>query len=80
MAAVPICLVLSCFAELPGLLLKEHGLKNKVTKPGKVFQPGKLSRHCERVQRGSRSNWGKCEKWDLCKKVRRAGSQRKGEN
>lgn len=38
-AAAPICLVLSCFAELPGLLLKEHGLKNKVTKPGKVFQP-----------------------------------------
>lgn len=38
-SAAPICLVLSGFAELPGLLLKNHGLKNKVTNPGKVFQP-----------------------------------------
>lgn len=38
-SAAPICLVLSGFAELPGLLLKNHGLKNKVKNPGKVFQP-----------------------------------------
>lgn len=40
MAAASICLALSFFAKLPCLRLKNHSLKNKVTKPGKVFQPG----------------------------------------
>lgn len=48
-SAAPICLVLSGFAELPGLLLKNHGLKNKVTNPGK-FSSQTLWESSERIQ------------------------------